>query len=111
NPLSKCCRNGEKPDSKKMYFHPCSIRVSSVTHMQAYLLVAVGGAIGSVTRFWMTGVIDTRIGGAFPWGTIAVNVLGCLVIGFLAAFHQPDSRWIISPAARQFLMIGICGGY
>jgi crcB protein len=79
--------------------------------MQAYLLVAVGGAIGSVTRFWMTGVIDTRIGGAFPWGTIAVNVLGCLVIGFLAAFHQPDSRWIISPAARQFLMIGICGGY
>jgi CrcB protein len=79
--------------------------------MLAYLWVAIGGAIGSVGRFWLSGLIDGRIGSSFPYGTLAINVSGSFLIGIFAAFADPDSRILAPPAARQFLMIGICGGY
>jgi fluoride exporter len=79
--------------------------------MLAYLWVAIGGALGSVSRFWLSGLVAGRYGETFPWGTIFVNVTGSAVIGFLAAFTLPEGRWSASPAFRQFLMIGVCGGY
>lgn len=79
--------------------------------MFAYLWVAIGGALGSVMRFWMSGAIAARFGETFPIGTLIVNILGSLLIGFAAGLNAPDGRWIISPAMRQFLMIGFCGGY
>lgn len=79
--------------------------------MFAYLWVAIGGALGSVMRFWMSGAIAARFGETFPVGTLIVNILGSLLIGFAAGLNAPDGRWIISPAIRQFLMIGFCGGY
>lgn len=79
--------------------------------MFAYLWVAIGGALGSVMRFWMSGAIAARFGETFPIGTLIVNILGSLLIGFAAGLNAPDGRWIISPAIRQFLMIGFCGGY
>ncbi len=76
-----------------------------------YLLIALGGAIGSVSRFWLSGLIDNRIGETFPWGTIWVNVSGCLIIGFVATLSGPEGRIFSSPETRLFLITGICGGY
>ena len=79
--------------------------------MWNYFWVAVGGAIGTVARYWFSGVIARQIGEAFPWGTLFINVSGSLVIGFFATFFGPDSRFLAPPAVRQFVMIGILGGY
>ena len=75
------------------------------------LWIAVGGALGSVARYWASGVIGSRIGETFPHGTLWVNVSGCLLIGFIAALTATDGRWPASPQMRQFLMVGVCGGY
>lgn len=79
--------------------------------MLAYFWVAIGGALGSVTRFWMSGTIASRFGETFPVGTLVINILGSLLIGFAAGLNAPDGRSLVSPAARQFVMIGFCGGY
>jgi fluoride exporter len=79
--------------------------------MQTYLLVALGGAIGSVGRFWLGGVIGARMGETFPWGTIIINITGSFLIGLFFAMTEPGSRWIAPPGTRAFLMTGICGGY
>ena len=79
--------------------------------MPAYLLVAFGGALGSVARFWLSGLVAERYAHAFPWNTLVVNVTGSLVIGVLAALTEPEGRLLASPGFRQFLMVGICGGY
>ena len=79
--------------------------------MFMYLWVAIGGALGSVGRYWLSGLIADRFGSTFPWGTIIVNISGCLVIGFFNTLTGTEGRWLVSPAARTFFMIGICGGY
>jgi len=79
--------------------------------MLAYLWVALGGAIGSVARFGLDGLITARCGETFPWGTLTINVTGSFLIGVFAAYADPDGRVLIAPGVRQFLMIGVCGGY
>lgn len=79
--------------------------------MSAYLLVALGSAIGGVARYWCSGFVAQRVGEVFPWGTLAVNVIGSFLIGVLGAMSEPDGRWYIDPGARQFLMIGVLGGF
>jgi CrcB protein len=73
--------------------------------------IAVGSAIGGVLRFVCSGLIAERIGEAFPWGTLAVNVSGSLVIGFFFTLTEPDGRLLVGTMARQFVMIGVCGGF
>ena len=79
----------------------------------AYLWVALGGALGSVSRYWLSGLIAERFGQTFPWGTLTINVTGSFVIGIFAAMAIPEGR--LDPQSRafttQFLMIGVCGGY
>lgn len=75
----------------------------------SYLWVALGGAIGSVARFACGEWMATRWNN-FPWGTLFVNVLGSLVIGALAAMAE-SNRWSMSLLTRQFLMIGVLGGF
>jgi CrcB protein len=79
--------------------------------MQSYLWIAVGGALGSVARYWCSGVIARLIGETFPWGTLIVNVTGSLIIGFFATVTGPDGRLLMGTIPRQFVMVGICGGY
>ena len=81
--------------------------------MLAYLWVGLGGAMGSIARFWLNGVVSRFLGETFPLGTLVVNVTGSFVIGIIAALVAPEGR-LDSPSrtfATQFLMIGICGGY
>jgi len=77
----------------------------------AYLLIGIGSALGGMARYFAQGVIATLTGGVYPYGTMFVNVTGSIVIGFFATFSGPDSRFIIGTPARQFVMVGICGGY
>ncbi len=79
--------------------------------MFAYFCVAVGGALGSVGRFWLASLIAERYGTGFPWGTLVINVSGSLVIGLFAALNETEGHMGASPTFRQFFMIGICGGY
>jgi CrcB protein len=80
--------------------------------LNSYALVAFGGALGSVARFWLSGVVAQRFGETFPSGTLLVNVSGSFVIGFFATLTGPDGRWLVPGSFRnQFFMIGICGGY
>ncbi len=79
--------------------------------MSTYLLIALGGALGSVGRFWFSNLIAEHFGERFPWGTILVNVLGSFAIGLFATLTEPGGRWLVAPVKREFFMIGICGGY
>ena len=79
--------------------------------MAMYLLVALGGAIGTTGRYFMSGVAARMIGETFPWGTLFINVTGSFIIGFFAALTGPDGRLFVGSQGRQFFMTGICGGY
>ena len=79
--------------------------------MLSYLWIGLGGALGSIARFWFSGLIARLVGETFPWGTLLVNVTGSFVIGFFAAATGTDGRWLAPPSVRQFFMIGVCGGY
>jgi fluoride exporter len=79
--------------------------------MLAYLWIAIGGALGSVGRYWLSGAVASRFGETFPWGTLLVNVSGSFAIGFFATLTAPDGRWLAPVGFRQFFMFGICGGY
>ena len=79
--------------------------------MLNYLLVALGGAIGSVARYGASGLVARWFGETFPWGTLLVNVLGSFAIGLFATLTGTEGRWLVPPAARTFFMVGICGGF
>ena len=77
----------------------------------SYLWIFLGGGIGSMARFAASGLAARHFGETFPWGTLLVNVSGSLLIGFFATATGADGRWLVPPSARQFVMLGICGGY
>ena len=79
--------------------------------MQAYLWIGLGGALGSMARHWSNGAISALMGVGFPWGTLVINVLGSFIIGFAAATMTTDGRFPSGDTPRQFVMVGICGGY
>ncbi len=74
------------------------------------LWIGIGGAIGSVARYW-TGIWAARLlGVAFPWGTLAVNVVGSFIIGFVATATLAEGPLPASATLRSFVMAGFCGG-
>ena len=74
---------------------------------------AIGGAVGSVSRYWLSGLVASRFGETFPWGTLVINVTGSFIIGILGALTAPEGK--MNPQSRvlatQLLMTGLCGGY
>ena len=79
--------------------------------MLGSLTVAAGGAAGSLLRYWAT-LGAARIGWvAFPWSTIAINVVGSFVIGWFAAATMPGGPSPASHEARLLVMTGLCGGF
>ena len=75
------------------------------------LWIFVGGGLGSVARWGLSGWIANTVGETFPWGTLAVNITGCFVIGLFSTVTGPEGRWLASAGFRQFFLLGICGGY
>ena len=78
--------------------------------MNNILLVGIGGFIGSVLRYTVSGwVQQTTKSIGFPYGTLAVNVIGCFIIGFLA--QLAESRGMFTSESRLFVFVGILGGF
>ena len=73
----------------------------------SYISVALGSVVGGVARFLVSVLFASELGDGFPWSTLFVNVTGSFIIGFYSALTGPDGRLL----ARQFVMVGICGGY
>lgn len=76
-----------------------------------YFWIAVGSALGGIGRYWCSGLSARLLGETFPWGTLLINVLGSFVIGFFGTLTGPDGRIFVGSTTRQFVMIGICGGF
>ena len=74
------------------------------------LLIALGGALGSVARYWL-GVWALPLSRSLPWGTISINVAGCFVIGFFGTLTLAGGRLPASEPVRLLVMVGLCGGF
>jgi len=79
--------------------------------VSTYLWIALGGALGSVARYGCSSLIAGLFGETFPLGTLIINVVGSFVIGLFATLTGPDGRVIVSGDIRQFVAIGLCGGF
>jgi CrcB protein len=77
--------------------------------MNQVLAIAAGGAVGSVLRFWMSTWVHTFAGRSFPYGTLTVNVLGCLAMGFLFVLFV--DRLSDNAVLRAGILIGMLGGF
>ncbi len=77
--------------------------------MQKYLLIAIGGALGSVTRYLVGSAVFNRMGTRFPYGTFVINLTACLIIGFFLA--AAGRRAEVNPALRFLIPIGFVGAY
>ena len=73
--------------------------------------VIIGSALGGGARYWCSGFVARHIGETFPWGTLTVNAVGSLIIGVIAALTAPDGRLLMGTEARQFIMMGVLGGF
>lgn len=73
-----------------------------------YVYLAAGGVAGTFARFWMTGWVGVAGPGAFPWGTLLVNVLGSLTLGLVLGATAAGE---ISPELRLALTVGLCGAF
>lgn len=78
---------------------------------RALLAVGLGAAVGSVARYLTSLGMLHLLGSTLGWGTLTVNVLGSLFIGLYATLTEPDGRLVASPATRQFVLPGLCGGF
>ena len=78
--------------------------------MLTYLWLGLGGAMGTMMRYWLNGLVSTWFV-TFPMGTLVINVTGSFLIAFFGTLTAADGRWLVSPNARLFFMTGICGGY
>jgi CrcB protein len=81
------------------------------TQVTVSLWIALGSALGGVLRYWCSGLVARAVGETFPWGTIVVNVVGSLLIGLFATVSGPDGRLLVGTMTRQFVMLGLFGGF
>jgi CrcB protein len=72
-------------------------------------MVGLGGALGSILRFWASGIVSNRLGGRFPYGTFVVNCTGSFLIGLIVTLLAERTHW--SPNWRYLIPIGFIGGY
>jgi CrcB protein len=77
--------------------------------LQKYLLIALGGGLGSIARYWVGSTIASRAGIKFPYGTLVVNLTACVVIGFTLTYL--GKRADLSPAWRFLVPVGFIGAY
>jgi CrcB protein len=77
--------------------------------VRLFWAIAAGAAAGGVSRFYLGAAIQQRLGTSFPWGTLAINITGSLLLGFLLRYAMATPA--ISPEMRAMLTVGFCGGY
>ena len=77
--------------------------------MQKTILIGLAGLIGTLLRYWLSGYVARQYGETFPWGTMAVNLIGCFAAG--ALFYATEERFLINPTLRTVVLIGLLGGF
>jgi len=77
--------------------------------MPRIIWIGLAGAAGTILRYWLSGAVAKRFGETFPLGTLAVNVIGCLLAG--ALFYLMYERFLSSPTLRSAVFIGLLGGF
>jgi len=77
--------------------------------MQKTIFIAFAGLAGTLIRYWLSGFVARKYGETFPWGTLAVNLIGCFVAG--ALYQVAEERSLISTAWRPIIFIGLLGGF
>jgi len=77
--------------------------------MTKYLMVGLGGFLGSLARFWLGGYISEHMGTRFPYGTFVINISGSFVIGFIMTVLTENAHW--SPNWRYLVPVGFIGAY
>jgi CrcB protein len=77
--------------------------------LQKYLLIALGGALGSIARYWVGSTVAGRMGIRFPYGTLLVNLTACVIIGFSLTYL--GRRADLNPAWRFLIPVGFIGAY
>jgi CrcB protein len=77
--------------------------------MQRLFLIGLAGFVGTLARYWLSGLAARHYGEAFPYGTFVVNALGCLLAGSL--FYLMYDRFLTSPTSRSVVFIGLLGGF
>jgi fluoride exporter len=77
--------------------------------LNKYVLIALGGAAGSITRYWVGATLAGRLGSRFPYGTFVINITACVIIGFSMGFL--GKRTELNPAWRFLIPIGFVGAY
>jgi CrcB protein len=77
--------------------------------LQKYFLIAFGGALGSMARYWVGSTIAGRMGKKFPYGTFVINITACVIIGFSLTFLA--KRVELNPAWRFLVPVGFIGAY
>ena len=78
--------------------------------MTETLIIALGGALGSVARYWIA-VLAMPISRSLPWGTMLINIVGSFAIGFFGTLTLGHGRYPVSDLGRLFFMVGVCGGF
>jgi CrcB protein len=86
-------------------------RAHDMSLAQPWLLVMLGSAIGGAARLWLSTAVARPLGTRFPWGTLTVNLLGCLLVGILGAVLAPPGRLHDAQPLRIFLIVGVLGGF
>lgn len=79
--------------------------------LYAYLWVMLGSALGGGARLYVSTLVARGAGTSFPWGTLTVNVAGCLLVGALGALFEPASPLHVRQELRVFLVVGVLGGF
>jgi CrcB protein len=79
--------------------------------LNAYLLVAAGSGLGGAARLYVSTLVGRALGTSFPWGTLVVNVAGCLLVGALGAMFEPASPLHVRQDLRVLLIVGVLGGF
>ena len=77
--------------------------------MQKTILIGLAGLAGTLFRYWLSGLVARQYGETFPWGTMAVNLVGCFLTG--AVFHLTEERFLVDPTIRTVILIGLLGGF
>ena len=77
--------------------------------MWRILLIGLAGLVGTLGRYWLSGLAARRFGETFPVGTLLVNIVGCFLAGFL--FYLMQERFLVNQTVRTAIMIGFLGGF
>jgi fluoride exporter len=110
-PVVESCPGRDLPENFSLAEHDAVVRLRGQGDLalQKYLLIALGGALGSIARYWVGHAVAARTGLKFPYGTFVVNLTACLIIGFTLTFLAEHTD--INPAWRFLIPIGFIGAY